>query len=412
MIKNFFGFCFPYFFPDESLEILSGPDDKVEDDNTEDLPDEKDEDKDADESDKDGEDGEEGDDDKEDDEEEEKDDKDESEEEDTEEELEGKVLTSWTDIKKKYPDFGKDFPDVKNALFREQQFTEAFADPNDAKDAAEQIATFNQISSDVVGKGNIIDLLKQVETSNKNSYEKIIYSILPHLQESNKDLYYDIVARPIKQLLRSAWVKGEGSKTDLGKAAYHIHKFFFNDDKFDDKVKAEGNIEKETKTTKEKELEEKLSRLEQGEENKFLNSVDDSYVGKMKSYVRDGLDKDERLTEWTKSKITDDVLREISTQLKKDTRYTGTLSSLIKQARNNGFTNDFKSRIINTALARAKSLVPEVRKRIVGEVLKTGKKKEGNKEDNKPREKREFKKPSSDNNSQKKPQTDMDILRS
>lgn len=331
------------------------------------------------------------------------------EEEEPEPEPDEKVLTTWTDIKGKYPNFAKDFPDVKNALFREQQFSEVFSSPNEAKEAQEKIQVFDQLSNDVVDQGNIENLFDTIKTQNKESFEKIAYSLLPYFQESNKDLYYEIAARPIKQLLRAAWQEGNGEQTDLGKAAAHIHKYFFKNLNFSEKVKSEGGKEPSTKSKREQELESRLQQIESSKQQEFLSAVDDSYINRMSRHIREGIDKDERLTEWSKAKVAEDVLREIQSQLKKDTRYVSAINSLIRQAGQNGFTNDFKTRIINTALVRAKSLMPEIRKRVVGDALKArGVSKNGSREPRREvRERPRISKPSSS----KKPLTDLDILR-
>jgi hypothetical protein len=342
----------------------------------------------------------------------------EEEEEEEEPELDQKVLTSWTDIKTKYPNFSKEFPDIKNALFREQAFSEVFTNPAEAKETLEKAQTFDQLSQDIVGAGNISDLFETIKTQNKESFEKIAYSLLPYFQEQDRDLYYEIASRPIKQLLRAAWNDGGGERTDLGKAAAHIHKYFFKNLNFEEKVKSENLKEAPAKSRREQELEQRLSQIESGKQNEFLASVDNSYISKMSHHIREGIDKDERLTEWSKAKIAEDVLREVQIQLKKDSRYIGAVNSLVRQAGQSGYSNDFKSRIINAALARAKSLVPEIRKRVVGEALKA----RGSRES---RESRESKngnvKPrlsnyrssssGSSSKSSKKPMSDIDILR-
>lgn len=384
--------------PSEEVGML---DDKTDD--KEDIPPEDDKEDDVDE-DKVDEDEEEDDD--------EKEDKEDKEDEEDEEEDEGKILTSWTDIKNKYPDFGKEFPDVKNALFREQQFSEVFSTPAEAQEVLDRVAVFDRLSNDVVDQGNIVDLFDTIKKQNGESFTKIAYSLLPYFQENDKDTYYELAARPIKQLLRAAWHDGNGEKTDLGKAAAHIHKYFFKNINFDEKVKSETGKETNTRSRREEELENRLSQIEYGKQNEFLSSVDESYVVKMTKHVREGIDKDERLTEWTKSKISDDVLREIQHQLKKDTRYVGAINSLIRQASQNGFTNDFKSRLINTALVRAKSLVPEIRRKLVAEALRTSRKIPSNAINTETRKSTARARVSTEKKTSGKPLTDLDILRS
>jgi len=123
------------------------------------------------------------------------------------------------------------------------------------------------------------------------------------------------------------------------------------------------------------------------------------------------LDKDDRLNEYTKSKLVDDILRYVKNRLNKDTTHVNTLNSLLKKAKTAGFTNDFKTRIINSALVRAKALVPEERKKAVS--LALGKKVNDNKE-RKPEKKveRERKRESPNNNKKEvKELSDLDVLR-
>lgn len=418
----------PLFFPSEDLGILSavgGVDDKPEDKVDDKVDDDKDDktddegdgttDENADDEDenKDEKDDKEGDED-----EENKDDKEDEDENDEndEEPLEGKSATSWTDIKAKYPGFAKEFPDVKSALFREQRYSEIFGDPKDAEKAIGDAEILSKISADLIGDGNPVELLNTIEKSSKESFEKIGLALLPYFQEKNKDLYYDMAAVPIKQLLRAALREGKGKETDLGRAAAHIHNWFFNNLNFDEKVKGEGKVDtSNTKSKREQELEDRLSKIENGKETEFLAAADQSYITKMSKDIREGLDKDDRLSEYMKEKLTEDVLRDIKKQLNADTRHSNQMQSLFKQAKTAGFTNDLKTRIINTALVRARSLVPEVRKRLVGQVF--GKKKSDNITDKGDKKvdtkiasfkKREDKPNRSES---KKPLTDMDILR-
>jgi hypothetical protein len=117
-------------------------------------------------------------------------------------------------------------------------------------------------------------------------------------------------------------------------------------------------------------------------------------------------------------KIGEDTAREVKRQLMRDSRFTNTLRSLGQQARKAGFTNDFKTRIISTALVRAKSLVPEVRKKIVSEALKREANRRPSSQNNEQRRSlntnnKERRTSSSERKpANNKPVSDLDILRS
>lgn len=413
------------------LDILGEDDNKDDKDDKDDDKDDKDDksdDKD-DKSDDDGDDDKDKDDETEDDDDEDKDDKDEDEDkddkDDEEEDKDEDQLTSVKDIKKDYPDFFKKHPEVKAAIFRDQRFSEIVGTPEDAETAVERSNTLAAVEQDLFIDSNPGKLLDSLKKNNPENYQKTVFNVLSHLQEHDKDMYYELSALPIKLLLRNAWREGQGDKSNLGKAAAWIHDFMFGKgSKFEDKVTAEEK-KQDTKSDREKEYEKKLKDIDDREHNNFKGAVDQSYVSKMDRYLRETLDKDERLTEFTRKHIVNETLTEIRQQLDQDTRHTTTMSSLWRNAKAAGFNSDFKSKIINAALTRAKSLAPSIRARLTNEALgKVKKNKDKNddkreerrsdsrREERREEPRRESRRESRPSRENKKPLTDMDILRS
>lgn len=399
---------------------VGSPDGKDDDDILNEDDDKKDKD-DADDDDEIVPDGEEDDDKEKEDEEDEDDDKKEKddEEETDEEKAETDRITHASDLKKAYPDIFKKFPDIKAALYRDQRYSEIFADPDEAEEAVKQASSFRSIEQDLAVQGDPTDLLKTLKKNAPESYEKVVTNTFLYSQQNDKEGYFKLAALPIKQLLRRAFRDGKGKDGDLGKAAMWIHNYFFDNYNFDDKVELEEalGVKKEGKSKREQELEERLAKVDQRDYDNFKGSIDTSYITKMTDFIKPALEKDDRLTDWMKSKVIEEILRDINSQLSKDSRYTKGLESLWKQAQSNNFNNDFKSRIINTALARAKSLVPSVRAKKVAEALGKKVKKEEKDEkvrDFKPRDREErhdSQRRESRRDEPKKHLTDRDILR-
>lgn len=365
--------------PLDDDDILNEDDDKKDKDDVEDddkvVPDGDKEDEDDD--DKEKEDEEDEDDDKK---------KEDDEEETDEEKAETDRITHASDLKKAYPDIFKKFPDVRAALYRDSRYSEIFADPAEAEVAAQHAASFRGIENELAVQGDPTELLKTLKKNVPEAYEKVVVNTFLYAQENDKEGYIKLAALPIKQLLRRAFKEGKGADGkpgDLGKAALWIHNYFFQNYDLDEKVELEDKLttKREGKSKREQELEEKLARIDQREYNDFKGSVDNSYVDSMTKFIRPTLDKDTRLTDWTKSKVIEEILVDINQQLSKDTRHTKSMESLWKQAQAQGFTSEFKPRIVNAALARAKSLVATVRAKKVSEAL--GKKsKDKDKDDN------------------------------
>lgn len=103
----------------------------------------------------------------------------------------------------------------------------------------------------------------------------------------------------------------------------------------------------------------------------------------MTSYVSAPLLKDSRLTDYTRDKLVNDIMIDVKRQMFSDKAFVKKMTTLQAQAKSSGYSNDSKTRIINAALVRAKSLVPDTRKRLLAKAVAKGSGKPGNKEQQK-----------------------------
>lgn len=350
-----------------------------------------------------------------------KDDEENNEENEDEDDENLEIPVAVKDIKAKYPDFFKTFPEVRGAIFRDQQYGALFANPKEAEEVVSKAETFDAIEADLLGKGDASEILTSVHKSNPKSFAKLAVGLMPVIQSLDKDTYANVAAIPIKQLLRSAHNEGKGSDgklTDLGKAALWIHNYFFGkDSRLEDPVTGEIK-QTEEKSESEKRAEQKLAEIDRREFTAFKSDIDNTYVNRITKEIRTVLDKDDRLSEFVKRTIVKEGLAEIKSQLEADQRYQKTMSSLSAQARRAGYTSEFKSRILSVALARAKSLAPSIRAKLVAEALGNSKQKEKDKGGEKkelnlkPRTERREREEKPSREQRPKPKTDLDILNS
>lgn len=339
-------------------------------------------------------------------------DEDDKDDEEDEDDTEENRITHVSDLKKAYPDIFKKFPDVKAALYRDQAYSEFFANPKEAEAASIDSSALRNIEHDLLENGDPTKLLGEIKKGNQESFNKVALAVLPYLQSADKELYLKVASVPIKQLLRAMIRKFPDAKSNEHKSAHYVHRFFFDDIDIDGK--ADGEVDsKEDKPKAQKEYEERLEKLNTRDMNNFVSAVDTSYIAKMTKEFRSGIDNDERLSEWAKTKLIEDGLINIRKQLDADPRWQRTMKSLIAQAKTSEYSNDFKSRIVSTALARAKSLIPTVRAKLLAEAVGKGKSKPKDKDDKGDKKVVNFTKKDKekDNRTQsKKPLTDLDIL--
>src|SRR5216684_2162863 len=103
--------------------------------------------------------------------------------EETEEDL---IIASRPTIKEinaKYPEFFKDFPDLRHAFFREQEFSQIFPTIDDAKEAAENLESFSNLEEFVLSgtSDGLKSFLEAAEEGKKGSLQNIVANFLPTL---------------------------------------------------------------------------------------------------------------------------------------------------------------------------------------------------------------------------------------
>lgn len=336
-------------------------DEDIEEDNTEDVDGEKDED----------------DEEKKDDEEGTEDEDDEEENGEEQEEIVGALVTA-KDLKEKYPDIFKKVPELKAVIYREQQYSQLFADPAEAQEAAQNAATFREMEEDLV-KGDIEPLLQAVKGTKEADFVKLAASVLPALKKLDEPTFMKVIAVPFKQMLRTAFRNGQakGNK-NLMYAAQHIHDFIFDDTNLDEKTEFEGNSIKVSPD--EEKYKKKLEELDARDHANFKKSVDSEWVDGVQEAFMDRLDPDNSLSKWTKDKMLEEAIKEINKQLTADSRHMKNMEVLWRNAKASGYNAESKSRIVNTALARAKQLIPTVRQKVRSEASAKGERKVESKE--------------------------------
>lgn len=288
-------------------------------------------------------------------------------EEDEDEEPEEVGLVTAKDLKAKYPDIFKKVPELKGIIYRERQYSEIFANPEEAQQANTQAATFRNIESDLFG-GNSENLLKAVKDDKNADFPKLAASLLPALRKLDDATFMKVISVPLKQVLRSANAAGTKSgDKNLALSAQHLHNFIFGDTELDSKADFEQEPEKESpeKTEYRKKLEELNTR-------DFLSAkvtVDNDIISSVREAFFDKFDPDNTLTKWTKDKMFEQAVKDLDAQLMKDPRHLKSVEVLWRAAKAANYNTESKSRIVNAVLARAKQIIPQVRQKLRNEAL-------------------------------------------
>jgi hypothetical protein len=291
-----------------------------------------------------------------------------------EEEPIGSLVTA-KDLKEKYPDIFKKVPELKAVIYREQQYSQLFADPREAQEAATLAETFREIEGDVTA-GNIEPLFTAVKKTNGVDFDKFAANVLPSLRKIDEQAFMKIIAVPFKQMLRTAYRAGRSKgNANLTNAAQHIHDFIFDNIDLDEKTDYE-HPEAQVNPDELK-YKQKLQELDSRDHRNFKVSVDQEWIDGIVKDFSEGLDPKGEMTKWVKDKMIEDALKEVNKQLTIDGRHQKSMEVLWRQAKASGYSAEAKARIVSAALARAKQLIPNVRMKLRREAFARGSRVDG-----------------------------------
>ena len=291
---------------------------------------------------------------------------------DDEDEDLGPRRPTFSEIKGKYPNLFKDFPDLREAFFRESEYTKVFPTVEDAREAVEDLEILSVIRDKVL-EGDFTAILESAKEADARSYTKLVRNMLPALYKMDQDAFTQAITPSIENLLRSALKEGRAnSNEDLENSARHISQWFFGTDdvalgKTTTVKKADESSPEELKFQKERQ------DFESRKYNEAYTSVVTDRDSAMERVVLKGLDEDNELSQYVKTKLVHDVIEEIDKALAKDKAHMSLMNSKWRRAKVEGYSRDSLKSIVSAYQARAKSLVPSVRSRLKSSALgKTG----------------------------------------
>lgn len=286
----------------------------------------------------------------------------EADEEDIDDAPEGSLFAA---IKKEDPKVFEKFPQLKDVILREEQFTEVFTNPEEAGFAKERSEVFGKLEQDIVS-GNVENLLAGVKGYSDESLATLAHNFLPTLGKLDKDLYTDILVRPVQNALRLAFADGRtANNQNLWASAVYIHEFLFGNKNIDQDVPVKGakKTEENPETLRlKKEIEERDAR----QYYNFRDNVIEIRDHKMTSEVKRALTGVE-VDGYKLKNIVRDIQLEIGRALEADKRHLASMQSLWMQAKSAGFPPEWKSKIANAYVGRAKSVLPAIKKKVLAE---------------------------------------------
>lgn len=293
----------------------------------------------------------------------------EDEEEPVKEEKEVLTKASYSAVKEKYPELFKDFPELKKAFFREQEFSKVFPTVESAQEAANSQVNFENLR-DLVLSGNATEFLNEVASTDKDALDNLANNFLPGLRSVNKDLYITVTTPIIQNILKHVLDTGIRDKNvniqNAAKLAYHT---IFGT------MEVAGASDKSAEpSAREKKFIAEKTEFETGKFNSLSQTIANEAHADLSKEIEKGLDPNKVLTPGMKKMLVERITNEIHATLGKDDIHRAKMGNLWKREKNNGFSGALKDSIKTAFLSRAIAIMPGIRQKIRTEVLGVAKK--------------------------------------
>lgn len=266
-----------------------------------------------------------------------------------------------TDIKTKYPKIFKEFPELREVLFRESEFTKEFGTVEEAQEASTKARSFNVIEASLLG-GDPTPIITQLGENAPEALAQVVDNFLPTLLKQSQELYLRATVPIAEQFL---WTLHEHGKrtgdVNLVRSAQHAANYLFGKPEIPDPNRRRGP---EGPHPAEKKLEEERNQWAQQRFQEASQEISGEIDGELDSEILKGLDPQRQMNDWQRKKLVEDIKNEIDEMLGKDPAFSRQMKALWSKAGAAGYPKDQRASIKSAFLARAKALVPAVRTRL------------------------------------------------
>ena len=321
----------------------------------------KEEDKDKDKDEKKDKEGEKEEEEKEEEEEEEK----EEEEEDELEDIEDLERATFKEVKEKYPTLFKDFPSLRDAFFREQEFSKIYPTLDDAREAQGKASAMDDMEKQLMSgdPGLLLDTLHETDQA---AARKVIENFLPTVYNRSKELYREVVDPILMRMVHH--LDAEGTRTgnkNLKNAALLTSQVIWGELKLPTEPIKSTEVNPEVK-----QLQGELKTMREQQQLKFTKGVQSTVDSKLRKVIIKGLDPEEALPELVRDMIVDETAKRAGAYLLDDPQHKANMLSLWKQAGKKGFRSEDSDTLVKAYLARIRPYLSKERSKLVTKALK------------------------------------------
>lgn len=288
-------------------------------------------------------------------------------------------------VRKTYPKFFKEFPEVAQAINKVHKFEQFIASPEDAEEAARKAVVFDQINEQLLD-GQAEGFAETLSKANPQGFQTFAKNLFKELEDKHKDTYVRVATPMLRTALVTAIQDAKSASNDnLFRSAQHVARHIWGE-KWKDVIL--GKNEEENKpSARETQLESQLRQFQDTQadnfEREWATEANNGLVEIAKgSFTK--FDKEKNLTIGQKKYVISESRKLLGDRIKADSSIQSEMKSLLTKAAKAGYVGDWKARVTSAYLARAKNLLPAIQQRLILQELKKDVVEEGKRVGKKP----------------------------
>lgn len=300
--------------------------------------------------------------------EEEKEEKLEGEEEETEEERANRAAVTHlaAEVKAKYPTVFKEFPELRKALFREQQYAELIPTVEDAREMVERDRDYTDYEEKVMS-GDSSTLLRTIGSTDPASLEKFVMNFLPTVEKLAPEIHGKALFPYVRRIFVNALNDAkQAGNANLENSLGHVSQYLWGKPTIPD----ERREAPPTESPESKRLREENESLKGARAAEFQSLVVDQGMKSLEKTVSDTFAKDARFTPIERRALSEKIVTKVCQALDKDVRYSRNMAAQWTRAGQTGHTKALVPKLVTTFLGGAKSVMPTIRAKVVADALK------------------------------------------
>jgi len=255
------------------------------------------------------------------------------------------------EILKQFPDFFKKFPEMEKSYYRDRAFSEHFATPEEAKEAAERATVLSTFEAQL-GDGNIKGVLEEVKKNNGKAFHRIADDYLKVLGEVDPAAQAHVTSGIVKGLIISLVNEAKTQENDeLRKVALAINQYCFGSSNFTAHTSLAGPQEP-------KQVQDERTQFLQERYEITVQDLDRKVSNTLKGTITEYVDPKGLMTDWAKKNAVNEAMTATFASMNNDPAFRSQLNKLWKQAADRKFDHQSVNAIRSAYLNKAKTFLP------------------------------------------------------